>query len=268
MSAAEPGCSQKTPHFPEDPRGGRVAIVTAMPEEFDGVERSVSGGGGRSQGRPAGRFLLRETRTGASVLLGLTGDGARRASGGLHFLLGESPVSFLVGAGVAGALAPSLRAGDLVVARRVIDETGEAPAPDPVLVAQAISLGAKPATAVTVTRPMTSSKEKTDLAARVCASDSALAVVDMESAAWARAATSRGVPYVILRAVSDTSEEDLPAFLSSCLGSDGSIDRAAVARKLLFHPGALPGLLAMRRRVLQASEVLGLFLARFLSASS
>ena len=256
MSAAEPGCSQKTPHFPADPRGGRVAIVTAMPEESTASKDLSPAAEGRSQGRPAGRFLLRETRTGASVLLGLTGDGARRASAGLHVLLGESPVSFLVGAGVAGALAPSLRARrprrgparDRQDRRSARPRSGSRGAGD--------LAGSEAGDSGDGREPIASSAEKTDLAARVCASDSALAVVDMESADWARAAASRGVPYVVLRAVSDTSEEDLPAFLASCLGADGSIDRAAVARKLLFHPGALPGLLAMRRRVLQASEVL------------
>lgn len=268
MFAPEPGCGTKHPPRPPAVRPEPVAIVTAIPEEFEAIAKCVSDGQRRRLGNGDGGFFLRGKMAGASVRLGMTGDGATRASRSLQFLFEESPVSLLVGAGVAGALVPSLRAGDLVVSCRVIDETGEVPPPDALFVARTLALGAKPATIVSVAGPLTSSKQKEDLAARVGASDSALAVVDMESAAWARAAASRGVPYVILRAISDTFDEELPAFLSSCLGSDGSIDRAAVARRLLIHPGALPALLAMRRRVLIASEGLGHFLVRFLAASS
>ena len=136
--------------------------------------------------------------------------------------------------------------------------------PDPDLVSRAVALGAKPATFVSVERPMTSSKEKREAAVRFGIPDSSGAVVDMESAAWARAAASRGIPFVLLRAVSDTLEEDLPGFLSSCLSADGAVDRAAVARRLLFHPGALPVLLRMRRRVREGASGLALFLERLL----
>ncbi len=268
MFAPEPGCGTKHPPRPPSVRPEPVAIVTAIPEEFDAIANRVSDGQRRRWGNGRGGFLLKGTMAGASVRLGMTGDGAARASRSLQVFLEEIPVSLLVGAGVAGALVPSLRAGDLVVSRRLIDEAGEVPPPDASFVARTLALGAKPATFVTVAGPLTSSRQKEDLAERVGASDSALAVVDMESAAWARAAASRGVPYVILRAISDTFDEELPAFLSNCLGSDGSIDRAAVARRLLIHPGALPALLAMRRRVVIASEGLGHFLARFLAASS
>jgi len=268
MFAPEPCCGTKDARPRDCRKDGVVGIVTAMSEEFEAIEGRISGGQRLRAGKGDRGILLSGRMSGASVLVAMTGDGEVRAERGVSFLLRGSPISLLVGAGVAGALVPSLHAGDLVVARRVIDDAGEAPSPDEASVDGTVALGAKPATVVTVARPLTSSKEKKDLAARVGASDSAPAVVDMESAAWARAAASRGVPYVILRAISDTFDEEFPPFLASCLGADGSLDRAAVARKLLFHPRALPELLAMRRRVRQASEGLVLFLARFLSASS
>ncbi len=194
----------------------------------------------------------------------MTGDGAARASASVSFLLREFPVSFLVGAGAAGALVPSVRAGEIVVATRLVDEGGEAPSPDAGSISSAVALGAKPATIVTVARPCCSSKEKGALAAHFAPCDSSPAVADMESAAWARAAASRGVPFLILRVVSDTFEEDLPGFLSSCLSPDGSIDRAAVARRLIRHPAALPALLRTRKRVRGGAAALGLFLERLL----
>jgi adenosylhomocysteine nucleosidase len=264
MFASEPGCGAKAPPFPRKRDAGVVAIVTAIPEEFEAIARRIDTGERRRMGKGDGRFLLRGRMAGAPILLAMTGDGEVRAERGLSFLLRESPVSFLVGAGAAGALVPSLRAGQVIAAVRLVDETGEAPAPDPALVAQAISLGAVPATIVTVRRLLTSSKEKAAVAVRVGASADAPAVVDMESAAWARTAAGRSVPYVILRAVSDAFEDDLPEFLSFCLDAEGSVDRAAVARKLILHPAALPVLLRARERVREGAERVGLFLERLL----
>lgn len=222
------------------PEPGPVAIVTAMPEEFEAIAAVVRNGERLRVGKGDGGFLLRGRISGAPVLLVASGDGAARASASVSFLLREFPVSFLVGVGAAGALVPSLEAGEIVVASHVVDESGETPAPDASLIARAAALGAKPATLVSTARPICSSKEKSAVAVRFGVADSASAVVDMESAAWARVAASRGVPFALLRAVSDTFEESLPEFLSSSLSRDGSVDRAAVFRRLVLHPGALP----------------------------
>jgi len=264
MFASEPGCGAKQPPRPPAAHAGLVAIVTAIPEEFDAIAKCVSYGERRRTFNGGPGILLRGRMADVPVLLGMTGDGPARASASISSLLRDFPVSFLVGAGAAGALDPSLRTGEILVASRVVDEAGEAPAPDVSLVSKAVALGAKPATFVTVARPITSSREKSEVARRFGAADTTGAVVDMESAAWARAVASHGIPFVILRAVSDNFEEELPAFLSSCMAADGSIDRAAVARRLVLHPAALPRLLRVRRRVRDGAGAVGLFLERLL----
>ncbi len=265
MFASEPGCGAKAPPLPRKPESSVVGIVTAIPEEFEAIEGRLSDGHRLRAGKGDRGILLRGRISGASVLLAMTGDGKARAERGVSFLLREFPVSVLVGAGAAGALGPSLRAGDIIVSERVVDESGDAPPPDAGWISRAVALGARPATVVTLAKLVCSSKEKKDLASRFGATDSGPAVVDMESAAWARAATGRGVPYVILRAVSDTFEEELPGFLSSCLSAEGSVDRAAVARRLLLRPGALPVLLKARERVREGAGRVGLFLEKVLS---
>jgi adenosylhomocysteine nucleosidase len=264
MFAPGPGCGAKRPPLPEARKSDVVAIVTAIPEEFDAVAKFVSNG--QRVRAPEGHrgILLRGKISEAPVLLGMTGDGSARAAASVSFLLSEFPVSLLVGAGAAGALSSSLRAGEIVVATRVVDEQGDAPPPDASLASRAAALGAKPATFVQVSSPICSSKEKGGLASRLGLAVSDPAVVDMESAAWAREAASRGVPFLLLRTVSDTFEEDLPGFLSSCLSSEGSVDRAAVARRMILRPSALPVLLRMRRRVRDGAGALALFLERLL----
>jgi len=265
MFASEPGCGVKQPPHRDGRKDGVVAIVTAIPEEFHAIAERVSGPQRRRPGRGDRGFLLRGRMAGAQVLLLASGDGAARASASVSFLLGESPVSLLIGAGAAGALGPSLRAGEILVAARVVDAQGDAPLSDAGWISRAVALGARPATFVTSDRPVTSSREKGEAALRFGVGQPTDAVVDMESAAWARAATGRGVPFVLLRAVSDTFEDELPAFLSSCLSADGSVNRAAVARRLVFRPGALPVLLRARKRVREGAGALGLFLERLLA---
>ncbi len=235
-----------------------------MPEEFEAIAKRVSQPQRWRRGRGDPGVFLEGGIAGVSILLAMTGDGAARASTAVSFLLGESPVSFLVGAGAAGALVPSLRAGDVVVGERVLDGQGEAPPPDATFSSRALALGAKSATVVTLPKLICSSGEKKDLASRFGFSDSAPAVVDTESAAWARVAARHGVPYVILRAISDAFEDDLPRFLPSCLSPEGSINRAAVALRLVVHPDALSVLLRARGRVREGAANIAAFLEPFL----
>jgi nucleoside phosphorylase len=223
----------------------RVLVLTAMPEEL-----------GAFGGRPLP----------AGVVVAATGDGPRRAARAASDLCARHRPSLVVGAGVAGALTPDLGVGDLVVAHRVLDAGGEAPAPFAPLVARAAAKpGARRGTLLSVERPLTSAAEKAAWAARVGPPPAA---VDMESAAWARAASAAGVPFVIIRVVSDAAHDELPGYLSECMDADGGIRRSAVALRALAKPSTIPVLLAMRRRVRDGSGRLAAFVASFVAEAS
>jgi adenosylhomocysteine nucleosidase len=221
-----------------------VAILTAIPEELAAIRRAVP-----------------ESR---AVVLTATGDGPKRAASGAATFLERHRPSAVFGAGLAGALSPGLSVGDIVASRRVRFEVGDAATPDPGLLERALAAGARPATLVTVDRPIVSTAVKAVLASTEPGGDPL--VVDMESAAWAREAAARGIPYVVVRAVSDTADEALPAFLAEALGTDGSIRRGEVARRALLEPSSWGTLLRMRRRLHDCSAALGAFLARMLAS--
>ena len=223
---------------------GLVAILTAIPEELAAIRRAVP-----------------ESR---AVVLTATGDGPKRAASGAATFLERHRPSAVVGAGLAGALSPGLSVGDIVASRRVRFEVGDAATPDPGLLERAIAAGARPATLVTVDRPIVSTAVKAVLASTESGGDPL--VVDMESAAWAREAAARGIPYVVVRVVSDAADEALPAFLAEALGTDGSIRRGEVARRALLEPSSWGTLLRMRRRLHDCSAALGAFLARMLAS--
>ena len=222
-----------------------IAILAALDEEIRAIRRALPAASG--------------------VVSASTGDGPRRAAWGAALLIEQYRPVALIGAGIAGALSAGLAVGDIVASRRVRSAIGDTPAPDKGLLQRALASGkAKAGTLVTVDRPVVSSREKAILAA-ASGGDTVLAV-DMESAAWAREAAVRGVPYLILRVISDTVEEELPDFLPACVGADGSIRRGEVARRALLHPGSWGTLLRMRRRLHDASGALGAFLAEIVKA--
>ncbi len=70
---------------------------------------------------------------------------------------------------------------------------------------------------------------------------------DMESHRVAGEAALAGVPFAIVRAVSDGADEDLPRAAQAGFRPDGRTDVAAVIRELFVHPGELPALIRTAR---------------------
>jgi len=235
-----------------------VAIVTAIPEELDAILSRT-----RDVRRDPYRFFV--GRLGATaVVLAATGDGLRRAARGAAALCDVHRPRAFVGMGVAGALTDELTPFDILVARRVIDASSEAPAPDGELSARALALpGSREAALVTARGPVVSRGAREALAAS--SGETGPAAVDMESAAWAREASDRRIPYAILRVISDGAADELPGYLSECMDSNGSIRRSSVALRALTQPGSIRSLLKMRSRVREASARLAAFVEHLLA---
>jgi adenosylhomocysteine nucleosidase len=147
--------------------------------------------------------------------------------------------------GIAGGLDPSLRPGDLIVARHVIAEA-RWPAHEGWSAAIAEATNARRADIAGSDRIIASAAGKAALRAATGA-----AAVDMESAAVARL----GVPFAVLRAVADTADEALPAAAADGLDEAGNPAPWRVIRALLRRPSDLPGLIrvALRSRTALAA---------------
>ncbi len=217
--------------------GVRVLIVTALPEEQE---------------------AFADQRLPPDVVVASTGDGALRAARGVAALCARYRPSLLIGAGVAGGLTADLGTGDLVVAHRVLDAQGEVtPGPDAARVVYAAAKpGVRQGTLLSVEKPLVTAAEKASAAA---SAGPPPAAVDMESAAWARAAAAQALPYLLVRIVTDTAEEELPGYLSRCMDSEGGIRRSSVAFGALVHPRSISTLRRMRRTVLDCADRLAAF---------
>ncbi len=74
------------------------------------------------------------------------------------------------------------------------------------------------------------------------------------------------MPGTVLRAVSDGAEEELPEFLGRSRKPDGDLDRRLAVLLAMMHPGSIPTLIALRRRVRGCAETLASVIPGMLSA--
>ncbi len=158
----------------------------------------------------------------------------------------------LISFGMAGAIDRSLDLGDWVVGKRLV---GSFPANCDARWAQALieripgaRLGAVQADGRLLSDPF----EKEHISAR-----SAALVVDMESHIVAEAAAWAGIPFAILRCVSDTTGMQLPPAVDVMMRPDGSIDMGAVAGSLVSHPGQIPSFVRTLAAFARANGVMG-----------
>jgi adenosylhomocysteine nucleosidase len=183
----------------------RVTVVTAMPREAAALDVRAIAVGTRSRAGEAARDLLRRDGTGVLLI-----------------------------AGVCGGLDPALRAGDLIVGRRVVSPRGEELWPDAAMFEAASralrNAGVRFASSSLLTQddPSADSAERSRLGRTHDA-----AGADMETFDIARAAAAEGVPWLALRAVVDTADEELPPSLKHWSGeSDATVVLRALRRPL------------------------------------
>jgi nucleoside phosphorylase len=150
--------------------------------------------------------------------------------------LGEvGPASFVISAGVCGALAPELAAGALVVPEVVIAPDG----------------GRHPTAPVTGLRRhgalLTADRVLEDGAAksRAWLETGALAV-DMESSAILQWAAARSVPALVVRAVSDPAGRGVPADLARTVDAEGRLHPMRAVTAMLARPTALADAVALK----------------------
>ncbi len=178
---------------------------------------------------------------GFSVVVG-AGDRARTAA------LVESAVqraNCLVSFGIAGALAPQLRAGDVVISTEVIgaDQSWRAEEPFRRRVADlARGIGAIDGPVFGAAAILATTAKKS----RAWSETGALAV-DLESDVVARIASSAGIPFVVVRTIADTALRELPPAALIPLSEDGTPRIARVLASVLRRPRQFAALVGLAR---------------------
>ena len=205
-----------------------IALLGALREEVSGLRRQMSLV--EVLAEPTCHVYRGEYR-GKDVLLAQTGVGRQRVETATKLILERYSVTTLVSLGFAGALAAQLRVGDMVVCSTLHCATGpiqEATRPRSYrsdegllrLATQALEdTGVRfcIGSGVTVPQLVSSPEKKQELGGAFQAH-----IVDMESYWIARIASDRQIPFVAVRAISDTERDTLPPF-DEILTPDGEM---------------------------------------------
>jgi len=161
-----------------------VAIVAALRREMAPLYR-------RAKLREVDGVYLCEL---PSALVAIGGMGRNPAARAAELAVREANPRVLISAGIAGALTPELKVGDVLQVREVVDEvTGDHYA----------TLGGD--AVLVTTRYVAGIRAKRRLATLFAAS-----AVDMEAAAVARVAREHGIPFAAVKAISDELEFPMP----------------------------------------------------------
>lgn len=204
-----------------------IAVTFALPVESADFVRLLED---RETVSRDGLQSVRGNLHGQPVAVLHTGVGAAACRESLNAFLRAESFDYLISAGLAGALDPELKLGDLLIAE---NHSSRALLESPHVDLQEASIYL--ADVVTAPRIVEAKDEREKLAR-----ESGAAAVDMETSVIAKACADHDLPMISLRAISDTLDEPFPAPADVLFDVDRQKTPAGrLALYLLTHPAAI-----------------------------
>jgi adenosylhomocysteine nucleosidase len=229
----------------------QVGIIAALKEEIEPLVQSLEG----VETSKWGRRSVHERRIGDNQVVALAGGvGKVKAAACTQYLIDRFSIEALICTGVAGAINPRLQTGDIVISEKALQHDFDPG--DPALLKKFRKRWLE-ADAELVKLALDAAKEL-DLADRcragkVLTGDQAIVsqerrewlwktfrgdCVDMESAAVALVCRLNAVPWVVVRAISDSAEEDgVAEFRRNLREAAGTAARVAGRMVESIRPG-------------------------------
>lgn len=204
------------------------------------------------------------------VLLGQTGMGRENAEQATEFILDHYPAEALISIGFAGALVENLKIGDILLSKSLYLEEVETKegteiqnpiCSDASLISAAGTRqnntpGFSQVSSVTVVKPVSKPKEKLILGKTFHAE-----AADMESYWIGRMASTRSIPFISIRAVSDTVKDKLPPFERFLVSGKWLWKKAMIY--FMAHPRQMVKLFCLYRNTHKARKNLTAFMGSF-----
>ncbi|MEI9866036.1 MAG: hypothetical protein WDN00_16085 [Limisphaerales bacterium] len=174
------------------------------------------------------------------VAILITGIGAKNAEAAVRKFLVENTPKQVLTCGFAGGLNPELQGGDVVFM------TGY-----PALEEKLTAADAMLADFFTSTRIATTVAEKKKLRGETGAD-----VVEMESGAILQVCRERRIPCAMVRAISDTADEDLPLDFNKLSKPDMNLHYGKLAWAIIRAPWKISALIGLHKRTSFAAHQL------------
>ena len=240
----------------------KVLVTFAVDAEFAPWRRLRGGWVVRDSVLHAYELLVNDLK----VCVILTGMGCARAWDINAASQWGSDFDICISSGLAGALRPEHRCGEVLVAEGIRDFKKQALLRcDSELTGLAVGCGAKRVGAFyTSDRVLVTAEEKSKVREFGDA-------VEMESSRVVGTATHADgwrVRSVAIRAISDEVGEDLPLNFNETMTPSGDVDRRKVVGELVWRPWTLPRLVRFGRRSRKGARALCSFLDRYVTTLS
>jgi len=170
-----------------------------------------------------------------------TGSTNARAAAGKLMDLGATR---LISGGCAAGINPALTPGDLMLPLSLLNAAQESLPVDLAWhshAARHLEVGARFQGCLLESETIVSlSSEKLALFQQTCAQ-----ALDMESFAVAKTAAEHQLPFLVVRAIADPAQFDLPAAVAYALNEKGEVSLVKLLKFLIFHPDQIPGLIIL-----------------------
>lgn len=213
--------------------------------------------------REVNGFTVHEAKIGrASVDFVVTGMGAENARRGTEAAINPEHKA-CIGAGFAGALKPTLKIGDVLVARAVreLGKNKTLVCSRNLFMAACENQAIEAKLFLTANRVIGTSEEKQRLSPFADA-------VDMESFATLSVAKEKNVSAVAVRVIGDRLDEDMPAEIDATVDQQGRVRIGGVVKHVAAHPLQIPALIRLGKKSHTAAEALAHFLEAFIKELS
>jgi adenosylhomocysteine nucleosidase len=249
-----------------------ICILGAVRQEISGLKSRMQV---EEHLRIGKSDLWRGTLEDQPIILVRTGIGKKNAVASLTSVAERFPLRMILSIGYAGGLDPDLDVGDLLIADIILEAAGnpsQGPfltswAIDPALVARAMALPVRQNAKAARGRLLTVEQVVThpELKQKLYEQTGALAV-DMESSALVDLAQERQIPFLSIRAISDTANQEL-LDVSPFVSPDGEVSTLKAGWYVVTHPGSLKPLNTIRQHASRATNVLTDFVSRLILAA-
>ncbi len=233
--------------------GKRIAIIGAIKDEIAGIKKEMQITD--TLRWPTGNAFVGEWQ-GRTIVLIRSGMGCDRARRALAEMAKKFELEQVISIGYAGALDPALKVGELVVADQVVYyETMKNYSLDKELLSMMPE--ARRGTLLTVDSLAAKPQEKKALREKYSA-----VAVDMETSALAEKAQARNIPFISVRAITDTADQEL-IDCSYLVEEDGEVSKLKAGWHVLTHPGDMKGMIELGQHAKIATANLTEFLRQY-----
>ena len=196
-------------------------------------------------------------RSASDRLVVRSGTGPRAAAAAAASLA-RGGCQALVSFGLAGGLAPHLRAGDAMIADRVVARDGTAIDTDPAWRSRLLAAADREPAPLHVGPLAGSERPVATVEGKLMLHQATHALAtDMESHEVALAAQRSGLPLIVLRVIADPADRPIPAPVLAALTPDGRVRAARLVGGIARAPWLLPTVLRLAgdgRRALRALD--------------